>query len=268
MRVTQGLRAALVTGASSGIGEAFAQALAARGTSLLLAARSEDRLRALANDLAARHDLRVEVVPVDLADRDGPRRLQAAADERGFEPDLVVNNAGLGRLGRFVEGPLERQLEMVHLNVEALVALTGLYLPRMVARRSGAILNVASTAAFQPLPHFAVYAASKAFVMSFSAALWAEHRRDGVRVMALCPGPVADTRFGEGGANESRFFHDVRAMPREAVVEYALRALDHNKPIATPGLSNRLIGLAVNAFPRRLQLTLSEHMFRRRANEE
>jgi uncharacterized protein len=254
---------ALVTGASSGIGEAFARALARRGMALLLAARSEERLRALAGELVARHGVRVEVVPIDLAEPDAPRRLQAAADERDFEPDLLVNNAGVGALGSFVEVPLGRQLAMVHLNVEALVALCGLYLPRMVARRSGAVVNVASAAAFQPLPHFAVYAASKAFVLSFSEALWAEARRAGVRIVALCPGPVADTRFGERAGVDASFFRNVRNMPREAIVAAALRGLERNEPVVVPGVANTLTALVMNAVPRRFQLLATERLFRR-----
>ena len=181
---------AIVTGASWGIGEAFAEALAARGADLLLVARSEARLRALADDLAERHGVRVEVVAVDLGDPDGPRRLIEAADALGFEPTLLVNNAGIGVLGPFEDLPLERAREMIRLNVLALTDLTYRVLERMQARGGGAIVNVASASAFQPLPNYGVYAATKAFVVSFTAALWAECREHGVRVVAVCPGPV------------------------------------------------------------------------------
>ena len=255
-------KSALITGASSGIGEGLARELAGRGMDLLLTGRSEERLRALAGELATSRNARVEVVRADLAERNAPHRLQATADELRFEPDLLVNNAGLGVLGPFGEVPLERQLEMVRINVEALVALTGLYLPRMVARRSGAILNLGSTAAFQPIPHMAVYAASKAFVVSFSEALWSEVGRHGVRVAAVCPGAVADTRFGERAEMAPGFFAGPRALPREAVVAAPLGALERNRPTAVPGLSNRLTALAAFAAPRRLQLALTERMFR------
>ncbi len=255
-------KTALITGASSGIGEAFAGALAQRGTALLLAARSEHRLERIAGELRASHGPRVEVVPIDLAERDAAERLQAAADERGLEPDLLINNAGFGSVGPFAAEPLDQQLEMVRVNVEGLVALTGLYLPRMLARRSGAILNVASTAAYQPLPYMAVYAASKAFVLSFSEALWAECRGAGVRVVALCPGPVADTRFGERARMDPSLFNDVRSMPRERVVAEALRALDRGGPTVVPGLANRLLAMMAPRVPIRLELAVAERMFR------
>lgn len=256
---------ALVTGASSGIGEAFARALAQRGMALLLAARSEERLRAIGDELAGRWGVRVEVVPVDLTERDAARHLGNEADRRSFEPDLLVNNAGLGALGPFHDVALERQLEMVRVNVEALVALTGLYLPRMVARRSGAVINVASSAAFQPVPNFAVYAASKAFVLSFSEALWAEARRAGVRTVAVAPGPVRDTRFGDRASMDEGFFSQARSVPREAVVEQALRALDRGQPTVIPGFTNRVGAAVVHVIPRRLLLTGIERAFRRYA---
>ncbi|HEU4656981.1 MAG TPA: SDR family NAD(P)-dependent oxidoreductase, partial [Capillimicrobium sp.] len=182
---------ALITGASSGIGETFARTLAARGVDLLLTAHPAEsrRLEEIAAELGDRHGVRCVAVPADLAERDGPDRLRAAADAAGFEPDLLVNNAGVGYAGRFHELGLADQLRMLHVNVEALVALTGLYAPRMVERGGGAIVNVASTAAFQPVPYFSVYAASKAFVVRLSEALWAELHEAGVRVVAVCSGP-------------------------------------------------------------------------------
>jgi short-subunit dehydrogenase len=253
---------ALVTGASSGIGEAFAEALAARGTKLLLAARSDDRLQAVAKALRAGYGAQVETVSVDLSERDGARTLQRAAIERGFEPDLLINNAGYGTFGPFVERSIEEQLGMVHLNVEAVVALTHWYLPRMVARGGGAIVNIASAAAFQPLPYFATYAASKAFVLSFSEALWAEHRRSGVRILAVCPGPVADTRFGERARVDPSFFGDVRNVPREEVVASTLRALERGQPMVVPGFSNRALATITHFVPRSLQLLVTERIFR------
>jgi len=258
-------RSALVTGASSGIGEAFARALAGREMALLLAARSEERLRTIAEDLAARHGVRVETVSIDLAERDAPGRLLEIADERGFEPDLLVNNAGVGVLAPFAEVPLERQLEMVRLNVEALVALTGLYLPRMLARRAGGVINVASSAAFQPVPYLAVYAASKAFVLSFSEGLWAETHRHGVRVVAVAPGPVRDTRFGER-AEMRTALAELRSIPREHVVAAALDALDRHRPSVVPGLTTSLAARTAGLIPRRLQLLATERLFRRYAH--
>src|SRR5262245_32336244 len=169
----RGVRTALVTGASSGIGEAFAHALASRSMNLLLTALPADQqlLENIAQDLSSRHGIRTAVVVMDLATPGAASLLQSEADRLGFDPDLLVNSAGFGIVGRFVDSRLEDQLGMVRVNVEALVSLVGLYLPRMVARGHGDIINVASTAALSPLPYFGVYAACKAFVLSFSNAL-------------------------------------------------------------------------------------------------
>jgi uncharacterized protein len=261
--------AALITGASSGIGEGFARALARGGMSLLLVARPEDqeRLCAVAGDLRTRHPIRVETIALDLTERDAPQHLQHMADELGFEPDLLVNCAGVGTFGPLADIPLEHQLRMVRLNVEAIVGLTGAYLPRMVARQNGAILNVASTAAFRPLPYHAVYCATKAFIVRFSEALWAETHRHGVRVIALCPGPVAGTHF-------SPFQYvtpipmNPRLIPVEAVVQTGLRAVARDQPVATirdtrDRTMYSVIEFVATAVPRRERLRAAERVLRR-----
>jgi short-subunit dehydrogenase len=242
--------------------------------SVLLTAlpQDEERLRALADELAAGCGVRTEAVPIDLSERDAARRLQAAADERGFEPELLVNCAGLGAVGAFAELPLERQLQMVRVNIEALVELTGLYLPRMVARRSGAVLNVASTAAFAPMPYLAVYAASKAFAVSFSEALWAEGRRNGVRVVAVCPGPMAGTGFHTEAGDPSNL-RGIRGpmarryLTRESVVAEALRSLERDKPTMVQrtagfGILGQLLTVAGSIAPRRVRLIAAERLSR------
>jgi uncharacterized protein len=161
--------------------------------------REQVRLDVIVHDLGDRHGVRCVTVAADLAERDGPAEVHAAAEERGFEPDLVVNSAGLGHGGRFSKAALDDQTRMLHVNVEALVRLTGLYLPRMLERRAGAVVNVASTAAFQPMPYFAVYAASKAFALSFGEGRWAEHREAGVLVVTVCSGPVETAFHGRPG---------------------------------------------------------------------
>ena len=266
-------KAALITGASSGIGEAFARRLAAAGTDVLLTALPAEReaLEAIAAELADRDRVRAEAVPMDLDERDAPGHLQGRADELGFEPDMLVNSAGIGTAGRFAEGSLEQQLRMVHVNVEALVALTGLYLPRMVARRRGAIIHIGSTAALQPMPYFGVYAASKAFVQSFGEATWAEHRRDGVRVVTLCTGPV-DTPFhqrnGDGPAPSGiRGRLKRRYLTPDMVVTSALDALERNRPTAVlrlpgAGLLYYPAAAAASVMPRRRRLIVSEHVTR------
>jgi uncharacterized protein len=259
-------RVALVTGASSGIGEAFARVLGARGLQLVLTGRDEGRLGAIADEIAATSKVHVERVAIDLAQPDAPEQLKAAVDGFGLVPDLLVNNAGGGYIGTFSELPLEAQLGTIRVNVEALVALTGLFLPAMLAQGRGGIVNTSSTAGLQPLPHYAVYGATKAFVNSFSQALWAECRGQGVRVVAVCPGPVSETRFGEraGGSSRMAFpgLTQRRELTREAVVAAALRGLERGDPLVVPGLANRLLSGAAFIVPRRLQLLATERVFR------
>ncbi len=259
-------RVALITGASSGIGEVFAQALAARGMHLIVTGRDESRLQHVAEAVAARHGVRVERVVIDLAERDAPERLKAAVDGFGLVPDLLVNNAGAGYNGTFTQLPLDDLLGIIRVNVEALVAVTGQFLPAMLVRGSGGIINTSSVAGLQPLPHFAVYGATKAFVNSFSQALWAEVRGQGVRVLAVCPGPVAETRFGQraGGSALDTIpgMSTSRHLSREQVVSDALRAFEKGAPLVVPGLTNRvLLGLA-GLVPRRLQLLVTERALR------
>src|SRR5690348_7190585 len=180
---------ALITGASSGIGESFAYALARQNYDLVLVARRQDRLQGVAAkaiELGAGH---IEIAVFHLGRRDAPRELQARLASVPIEIDFLINNAGFGTAGRFDRLPLEREIDEIELNVTALVALTRLFLPQMVERGRGTIINVASTAAFQPLPYMATYAATKAFVLNFTEAIAAETARSGVRIVALCPGP-------------------------------------------------------------------------------
>lgn len=258
-RIGPGTRA-VVTGASWGIGETFAHVLAARGADLLLVARNEDRLRMLAEALMARYGVRVEIVAVDLGATDGPRRLVAAADALGFEPTLLVNNAGFGVLGPFSELSLEQARAMVRLNVLALTDLTYRYLERMQARGDGAIVNVGSAAAFQPLPNYGVYAATKAFVTSFTAALWAECQARGVRVVAVCPGAV-DASEPTGVAPRRRQFR--RKVSRERVVKAALEAVARNRPIVVPGGPPAVARMALGLLPRRSRLRFTGMLLRR-----
>ncbi len=187
---------ALITGASSGIGEVFARELARAGRSLILVARSTDKLESLRAELQSAHPgVEVVVIPLDLSQQNAPAELFAGTESRGLYVDLLMNNAGFGAFEPFAELQLERQLEMLRLNVEALVALTHFFLQPMRARRAGAVINIASTAAFFPGPYFATYAATKAFVLSFSQALFVENRSHGVLVTAVCPGATATNFF-------------------------------------------------------------------------
>ena len=178
----------LVTGASYGIGAAFARRLAADGAHLILTARSQEKLAALAAELRQRHGIKVTVIAADLAQASAPQFIFDETQRQQLTVDLLINNAGFGAVGDFGWQPLERQLEMIQVNVTALVALAHLFVQPMLARRAGAIINLSSTAAFQGVPYFAVYSATKSFILNFSEALWAECRPYGVRVLALCPG--------------------------------------------------------------------------------
>jgi short-subunit dehydrogenase len=255
---------AIITGASWGIGESFAEALAARGAALLLVARTETRLLTIAADLQARYGVRVEIVTLDLAEPDGPRRVFEAASGLGFEPTLLINNAGLGILGPFAELPLDKAREIVRLNVAALTEITYRFLQGMLARGDGAIINVASASAFQPVPNYGLYAASKAYVVSFGAALWAECRHSGVRVVTVCPGPVDAGAPSEQQAY-SRLERLRRSFPRkvrrEDVVTIALDAVERNEPIVIPGAP--AARLALRLLPRRTRLRLTHAVLRR-----
>jgi uncharacterized protein len=228
---------ALVTGASSGIGEAFAKALAARGWHLLLAARSADRLAALGDGLSTEFGVRAYAITADLAEPGAPGRVWGEACAEGRRIGLLVNNAGYGLHGAFHALPLEEQSRMVRLNCTAVMELAHLAVGEMRAAGGGAIVNVASIVAFQPVPRMAVYAATKAFVLSLSEALAEENRDAGVRVLALCPGPTP-TGFQAVAGNQVRV-GQAGYRTAERVVEDALRALDAGRRRVVPGVANR-----------------------------
>ncbi|HXL44886.1 MAG TPA: SDR family NAD(P)-dependent oxidoreductase [Gaiellaceae bacterium] len=264
---------ALVTGASSGIGEAFARALAAGGADVLLTALADEReaLERIASELSAKHSVRTEVVPMDLSAPEGPKSLVEAADRLAFEPRVLVNSAGFGVGGAFAEQSLDRQLAMIQLNVLALVAITGAYLPRMIRRGDGVVVNIASTAALQPLPYFAVYAASKAFVLSFGEALWVEARTAGVRTVTVCSGPVA-TAFHEragdtGEATGIKRQMRQRYLTPDAVVDAAFAAVEANRPRAVLRLRGGRVlfgaaSVAAAFVPRRWEMLAIERVSR------
>jgi uncharacterized protein len=238
---------ALITGASSGIGEAFARALAARGDEVVLVARSAGRLEALAADLSAKHGVRAHAIPADLADPGAVAALVAALTARELIVETLINNAGFGTHGEFAALDPARERDEVMVNVLAPVMLTRALLPAMLARKSGAIVNVGSTASFQPVPYMAVYGATKAFVLSFSEALAEEVRAHGVRVVALCPGQT-DTAFFEG-IDEARVG---RARTTQQVVDTALRALKRGRVVAIDGFANYALANSNRLAPRRL----------------
>jgi short-subunit dehydrogenase len=247
---------ALITGASGGIGLEFARLAAAAGHDLVLAARSGARLDEVAAELGGQHGVTVRTVVADLADPDAAKSVAAAVD--GQLPEVLINNAGVGGQGRFaVERPLGNDLAMIRLNVLSLVELTGLLLPAMVARGSGGILNVASTAGYLPGPRQAVYYASKAFVKSFSEALTEECRGTGVRVTALCPGPV-DTGFARAsGLSESMLMKAPGKVPAADVARVGWEALAAGRAVVVPGLMARVAMQSLRIAPRRLAAGLA-----------
>ncbi|HKX33462.1 MAG TPA: SDR family oxidoreductase [Blastocatellia bacterium] len=251
---------ALVTGASYGIGEAFARKLASEGTHLILTARSIERLQSLAYQLQTDYGVNVTVVEADLAQPAAPEQLFNETERRGLQVDLLINNAGFGAVGDFADLPLARQLEMVQVNVSALTALTHLYLQPMIERRRGAIIQVASTAAFQGIPYMALYAATKAFVLSLSEGLWGECREYGVRVVALCPGPTK-THFQEVAGTAHRRNPQKMQTPEE-VVEAGLKALTRGRGVTISGFDNRLMVVAERLAPRSLVTNAAAKLFR------
>ena len=252
-------RTAVVTGASSGIGRELARQLAGRGHGLTLVARREARLRALADELTGAHGVRIEVVPADLTEVAARDAVAAAVDERGLVVHVLVNAAGLGTSGAVHRSDPAAEVGMLRADVEAVAHLTTLFLPGMVERGVGAVLNVASTAAFQPLPGQAAYSAAKAFVLTYSQAVRAELRGTGVSVTVVCPGPV-DTEFAERAGFDSAEAES--GLPRfmwvdvETVARAALDGLDRGRAVVVPGVANHLGALGARFAPRSLLLPL------------
>ncbi|WP_418955218.1 SDR family NAD(P)-dependent oxidoreductase [Streptomyces tritici] len=252
---------ALVTGASSGLGAEFAAQLAARGHNVILVARSGDRLAALAERLTAEHGVRAHVLVQDLAEPDAARRVAEELTARGLSVDLLVNNAGFGTCGRFEEISGARDHDQLMVNVVALVDLTHALLPGMLGRGGGAVVNVASTAGFQPSPYFAVYGAAKAFVLNFGLALREEYRRRGVRVLTVCPGPVETAFFDTIGTRRAAVTGSFTTP--EPVVRAALRALDRDRGYVVPGFGNALAAHLTPRRPRTLVAALAERITRK-----
>lgn len=251
---------ALITGASSGIGECFARALAARQRNLVLVARSEERLQALAAELRKRHGIGAEPMGADLARPGAVAALAARVAERRLAVDLLINNAGFGALGEFARLPLARQSEMLAVNVQALMELTHFLVRPMMERGRGGVINVGSTAGFQPVPYITTYAATKAFVSSFSQALARELRPYGIAVVTLCPGGTRTNFLEVAGYNRSKVLGKLQAP--EEVVEVGLRALDRGGGLVVPRCMNKL-GVFIQRFlPRSLPIRMAAEIFK------
>ncbi|HEY6120920.1 MAG TPA: SDR family oxidoreductase [Pyrinomonadaceae bacterium] len=239
----------LITGASSGIGEAFARKLAALGRNVFLVARSEEKLIALCNELGRTNSVRAQYFALDLSQPEAPHQLFVETEKRGLNVDLLINNAGFGAMGDFATLDLNRQLNMIDLNINGLVELTYCFLQPMRQEKQGAIMNVASTAGFQPVPYMALYGATKAFVLNFSQALWEENRGHGVHVMALCPG-VTETNFFE--ASQMKQPPMRVAQTPEDVVDAAMRGLARKRSLVISGWANFFMVESERMVPRSL----------------
>jgi uncharacterized protein len=255
---------ALITGASMGIGEEFARQLAQKGYDLILVARSEDKLQTIATTLATQHNIKTQTITADLTH---PEACHTIFNQLQDTPiDLLVNNAGFGDYGEFGQSNGPKQTAMIQLNVQALVDLTHLFLPAMQARKAGNIINVASIAAFQSMPYLSVYAATKAFVLSFSTALWAEVKDQGVYVQCLCPG-ATESNFGlvsglDQAFNESKNTPSVASAA--SVVRESLVAMDEKKAVVvTSGPANRIIAGLGKMFPQEIVATMTAKIFRK-----
>jgi short-subunit dehydrogenase len=262
---------ALVTGASAGIGAEIARELARRGHGVTLVARRKQRLDELAEELRGEYGIRAETIASDVGKQASRSRIAGRVKELGLDVEILINNAGFATGGPFSEADPKRELEQVHVLVEAVVALTSAFLPGMVTRGRGAILNVASTAAMQPLPYAAGYSAAKAYVLTFSEALHQESADDGVTVTALAPGPV-ETEFWDDAGWEARGESFEQAIPSQALVSAedvaraGIEGLDAGDRVVIPGLAMRAAMLASRYVPHSIKLPAIERMMRRRGD--
>jgi len=260
-------RTALVTGASAGIGRELARLFAKDGHDVVLVARRRDRLEELAKELETASGVKATVIAADLGDRAAP---SAVADElraQGIAVDFLVNNAGFGTRGSFVHSDLSRELEMVEVNIRALMQLTRLFLPDMIARKRGRILNIASVAGFLAGPYMATYYATKAFVLSFTEALSAELAGTGVTVTAGCPGPTA-TEFGSVAGNRKTKSPQSNVAQAEPVARHAYKAMMAGRVVAVPGFMNKLVTQSVRIAPRATLRSIAARLNRKRKSAQ
>ena len=258
------MKTALVTGASSGIGATFAKELAKKSYNLVLVARSQDKLEQLALELSNRHQIKTEVIAQDLTNTSARQKVFDEVQAKGIIVDLLVNNAGFGDYGTFSDRPLTKQMAMVQLNIAAVVELTGLFLPTMQQRRSGAIINISSIAGFQPIPYMSVYAASKAFVLNFSEALWAENKDKGVNILVSCPGPTESEFYNRADFPENATgLNGMTMASAEKVVEETLQALDKKQStVVAGGFANQIIVNLPRLVPRDLLVNVVGKQFK------
>lgn len=232
------MKVTLITGASSGIGEAFARRLAAEKHNLVLVARSDAPLHELCDELMLKHQITAHYVVLDLTDADADATLFAETEKHGFEVDWLINNAGFGSVGDFAKLDIDRELEMIDLNIRSLVAVTHRYIGPMRQRGSGTIINVSSAAGFQPIPFMATYAATKAFVSSFSEAIAEENRPLGIKVLALCPGSTKTNFFAASKIDRPIQVKGQQTV--EEVIETAMKAVKSGRAKVVSGFANKI----------------------------
>ncbi len=255
--MNQATATTLITGASAGIGLELAKLFARNHYNLVLVARSGEKLAQIGNKLQSQFSVSVKPVALDLTEPAAPQFLFDQLQRDGISVDVLVNNAGYGKLGEFADVPLQESLGQIHLNITALTALTRLFLPSMIERRSGKVLNVASTAGFQPGPLMAVYYASKAYVISFSEALANELENAGVTVTCLCPG-ATETEFPQRAGNDrSRLFQQLKPMDAATVAAGGYRGLMTGKTLVISGFRNWLVAESVRFAPRKMVTAIS-----------
>jgi short-subunit dehydrogenase len=257
---TDSPKTALITGASSGIGYELTQVFARNNYDLVLVARSEDKLNQMAQELTDKFKISVKVVVEDLSEPESSQRIFEITKNEGITVDILVNNAGFGLYGFFQETDLIKELQMLQVNVVALTHLTKLFLPDMIAKKSGKILNLASTAAFQPGPLMAVYYATKAYVLSFSEALSNELEQTGVSVTVLCPGPTKSAFQAQANLEESKLFKNNPMMDSKTVAEIGYQGLINQRTVVIPGLRNQFLAALVRFLPRSWVLKIVRDM--------
>jgi uncharacterized protein len=254
---------ALITGASAGLGKEFAKLFAADGHGVVLVARRKDELEALGRELEAAHGTKAVVIARDLAERSSPRQIYDEVQAQGLEIEFLVNNAGFGSNGPFVELDIQRELDMVDVNIKSLIELTYLFLPQMLNRRSGRVLNIGSTAGFQPGPFMATYYASKAFVNSFTEALAFELKGTGVTVTLSCPGATATEFSSSAGSENTALFRAMGGVADAAsVAREAYRGMKASKPSMVHGFKNQAGVQALRVSPHSLVIAIAAKLNR------
>lgn len=254
------MKTALITGASSGIGMELAKIHAVKGDNLVLVARSEGKLNELAADLTNRYKVEITIIAADLSAPEAPKEVYDLVQQKKIQVDYLINNAGFGDFNFVHESDWKKQAMMIDLNIKSLTHLTHLFLPEMVKRKSGKIMNVASTAAFQPCPMMNVYAATKHYVLAFSEALANEVAEHGVTVTALCPGATTSGFQDAAAMHESGFMHTQKFATAASVAAYAYKAMMRGKRVAVHGFMNRVLADSVRFIPRRMATFVARKM--------